>query len=429
MHKEWKNKTEPLSYFDYVTYNPNSGNQNRILLYEVIGLPVLTRTDTKMPSTSNKAIAKLLKQVTDPEVIEILQALTDIADASIILDNFINAFITKSVKKKDGNYWLHGYFNLGGTVSGRLSSSDPNLQNMPSSGTKYSKIIKQCIVPPKGKLLVGADFSSLEDRISALTTRDKNKLKVYTDGFDGHCLRAYYYWPDQMPDIDPTSVDSINSIAKKYKSFRQRSKIPTFALTYAGTHFAITEQAGIPEDEAKIIEQRYHEMYAESDKWVQDHINKAVINGYVTCAFGLRVRTPLLAKTVLNIKATPYEAQAEARTAGNALGQSWGLLNNRAAIELSERLKNTPYLTKILPIMHIHDAQYFLIDDDIDTVHWLNVNLVECMQWQGLPEIYHPQVKLGGELSIFYPDWSKELSLPNNADKETIIQLCKEFSQ
>lgn len=55
-----------------------------------------------------------------------------------------------------------------------------NLQNIPSSGTKYAKLIKQCIKPPKGWILVGADFASLEDRISALTTKDPNKIKVYS---------------------------------------------------------------------------------------------------------------------------------------------------------------------------------------------------------------------------------------------------------
>lgn len=426
MHSTWKTKTAPLEYFDYVKYNPASDAQNRVLLYQVMDLPVVKRTDKGMPSTSNKALKKLKPQITDPVKLEVIDSLMAIADASIILDNFINAFLTMSVEY-EGVHWLHGYFNLGGTVSGRLSSNTPNMQNLPSSGTKYAKLIKSCIKPPKGWLLVGADFSSLEDRISALTTKDENKLKVYTDGFDGHCLRAYYYFKDQMPDIDPASVDSINSIAQKYKSLRQASKIPTFALTYGGTHFAITEQAGIPEDEAKLIEQRYHEMYVQSDQWVQDKINKAVIEGYVTCAFGLRVRTPLLAKTVMNIKATPYEAQKEARTAGNALGQSYGMLNNRAAIELKQRLLNSPFAVDILPIMHIHDAQYFLVKEDIEPVHWLNINLVECMEWQDLPEIHHPEVKLGGEMSIFYPDWSAELVIPNQASKETIIQMCKDF--
>ena len=58
-----------------------------------------------------------------------------------------------------------------------------------------------CFVSPDGWLFCGADFNSLEDYISALTTKDKNKLRVYTDGYDGHCLRAFYYFRDQLPDI------------------------------------------------------------------------------------------------------------------------------------------------------------------------------------------------------------------------------------
>jgi len=73
--------------------------------------------------------------------------------------------------------------------------------NLPSSGTIYAKPIKKCFEAPPGWLMVGADFSSLEDRISALTTKDPNKLTVYTDGMDGHAFRAAYYFPSKMPDI------------------------------------------------------------------------------------------------------------------------------------------------------------------------------------------------------------------------------------
>lgn len=76
-----------------------------------------------------------------------------------------------------------------------------NLQNIPSTGSIYAKLIKSCFKAPKGWIFSGADFASLEDRISALTTKDPNKLKVYTDGYCGHCLRAYAYFSEQMPDI------------------------------------------------------------------------------------------------------------------------------------------------------------------------------------------------------------------------------------
>ena len=76
-----------------------------------------------------------------------------------------------------------------------------NLQNIPA-GSAYGKAVKECFEAPDGWLFCGADFASLEDRISALTTKDPNKLKVYTDGYDGHCLRAYGYFGDQMFDIE-----------------------------------------------------------------------------------------------------------------------------------------------------------------------------------------------------------------------------------
>jgi DNA polymerase I-like protein with 3'-5' exonuclease and polymerase domains len=89
---------------------------------------------------------------------------------------------------------------LGGTLSGRLSSSNPNLQNLPAN-SKWAKLIKSCFQAPPGWLFCGLDFASLEDKISGLTTKDPNKLKVYTDGYDGHSLRAFAYFNDQMPDI------------------------------------------------------------------------------------------------------------------------------------------------------------------------------------------------------------------------------------
>lgn len=246
-----------------------------------------------------------------------------------------------------------------------------------------------------------------------------------TKGYDGHCLRAYSYFGNMMPDIDPTNVDSINSIEKLYKDLRQRSKGPTFLLTYGGSSIGLHKNLGFPIDEAKAIEANYHELYKESDAWVQDKLQQASKDGYVTVAFGLRVRTPLLQQTLLGNRKTPYEAQAESRTAGNALGQSYGLLNNRAAIEFRQRVLASPYKLDILPVAHIHDAQYFLVRDDLDIVQWVNENLVACMQWQELPEIQHPQVHLGGEICLFHPSWANEYKIPNHTTAEQIRLACQ----
>lgn len=407
----------------YAWFNPNSNQQVQVLVYEIMGLPVIDLTDGKDPAVGGKTLKKLIQRTENQDYKDLLNNLIDYYDVTKILDTFIKAFKESSVQKEDGWHYLHGNFNLGGTVSGRLSSSGPNLQNLPSN-SRFAKIVKKCFKAPKGWLFCGADFASLEDRISALTTKDPNKIRVYTDGFDGHCLRAFYYFGDQMPDIKET-VESINSIEEKYKSFRQDSKGPTFALTYQGTWITLVNNLGWPEDKAKLVEQRYHEMYKVSDEWVQSKLQQASKDGYVEVAFGLRVRTPLLKQVILNQYNTPYEAQAEGRTAGNALGQSWGLLNNRAGIELQERTLMSDYRYQIMPVAHIHDAQYFIVKDDLDVVHWLNDNIAECMAWQDHPDIYHPEVKLGGELGIFYPDWSNEVTLPNFASPQEILTICK----
>ena len=356
------------------------------------------------------------------EQVKLLDALIRIAEVSKILNTFIVAF-EKAVLKDDGIYYLHGNLNLGGTKSGRMSSNDPNLMNLPSTGTIYAVPIKKCFIAPPGWLLVGVDYHSLEDMISALTTHDPNKLKVYLDGYDGHCLRAYSYFKNEMPDI-PNTLAGINSIEVKYEPLRQKSKGPTFLLTYGGTYHGLVNNIGLPMEQAKEIETQYHALYTHSDKWVQDKLYKASIDGYVTVAFGLRLRTPILQQVILGCNSTPYEAKAEGRTAGNALGQSYGLLNNRAAIEFQQRTLASKYRLDIKPITHIHDAQYFIIRNTVGCVEWFNTNIIECMQWQELPEIQHDKVKLGGEMEIFYPNWANPIKIKNNATRQEILDKC-----
>ena len=122
-------------------------------------------------------------------------------------------------------------------------------------------------------------------------------------------------------------VARINSIDGLYKNERQLSKAPTFALTYQGTWKTLVKNCGFTDTMAKKIEASYHDLYVVSTQWVQAKLDEAAKKGYVTGAFGLRVRTPLLHQVIRGNRRTPYEAEAEGRTAGNALGQSWCLLN------------------------------------------------------------------------------------------------------
>ena len=419
-----KIKRKDRKDFPIREFNPNSNPQLQRLLYssDFFGLPVIDLTDTKAPATGGDTLENLRNHTTNQEVIEFLDALIEYKSVDKLLTSFMPNLLAAR-KGPDGWYYLFGNFNLGGTKSGRLSSSDPNMQNLPSKG-QWAKKLKKCFKSPKGWLLVGLDFNSLEDMISALTTKDPNKIKVYTDGYDGHCLRAFGYFGDQMPDIDPQSVKSINSIKKIYPDLRDESKTPTFLLTYGGTWMGIIEQLGWDKQKAQTIEAKYHELYKVSDQWVADRIAEASQQGYVKIAFGLRLRTPILAQTVRGTSRTPYEAEAEARTAGNALGQSWCLLNNRASVEFMRKVRSSEYRASIRPCAHIHDAQYYLIPDDLEVLRYVNTHLVSAVRWQEDPLIQHDQVKLGGELSIFFPSWAEEMVVPNEASLDKIKELA-----
>jgi DNA polymerase-1 len=216
-------------------------------------------------------------------------------------------------------------------------------------------------------------------------------------------------------------VDQINSIQVRFGPLRQKSKVPTFALTYDGTPNTLVTGSGLSRQEAQEIYDRYHELYKVSDDWVTAKLEQASKDGYVTVAFGLRVRTPLLKQTIRKTSKTPYEAEAEGRSAGNALGQSWCLLNTRAGIEFMGKVRASKHRLDIRPGAQIHDAQYFLIRDNIETVAYTNKHLVAASFWQDHPDIQHDEVKLGGELSIFHPSWAEEITIPNHAGEEEII--------
>ena len=218
------------------------------ILHEFFGLEVIDKTTkTREPSVADSTLEKHQQWIEAGNVPGInaqlsLQIIKDVREwLKIVKINgtFVKAFITKSIKKKDGVYYLHGGVNQGGTISGRLSSSDPNLQNLPSGGY-WGKAIKRCFRPPPGKVMLASDYAALEARIAAMRTGDPNMRKVYTDGFDSHSLNTYAYadgteaWYPQI--TDPNDPNSINQIKQLADADRSASKPTTFALQFLGTY-------------------------------------------------------------------------------------------------------------------------------------------------------------------------------------------------
>ena len=414
-----KKLVKTIDEFADVEFNPGSHQQLSKLLFETHNLPILDTTKTGAPATGSDILEDLRNHTQDEDILDLLEFVQRLADVGKINGTFIKAFM----REKD---FLHGNLKLGGTQSGRLSSNNPNLTNLPAHGP-MGKLIKSCVKAPEGWLFCGADFSALEERIGAILSKDPNRVKVYTSGFDGHSMRAYKYFGDQMEGIDPNDPVSINSIEKKYPELRRKSKGPTFALQYGGTWHTLWKRGGLPQEQAKQVEKAYREFYKISEEFNAANKEFMVKHGYVECAFGLKLRTPIIAQTVLGTSKTPYEAEAEVRSANNAVTQSWGMLLNRAMIATNTRIETAGYGTAILPINMIHDAGYFLVKDDPETVKFLNDTLIEEMEWNDDDQIRSVDVPMTASLEIG-KSWDQLIQLPNKASIGEITNVLSTIS-
>ena len=400
------------------TFNVGSDQQLAVMLYEVMGLPVIETTKSGAPATDGDTLKALVNHTDNPDHIAVMKAMLDWRDAQKLLTAFFPTLLN-APQAEDGWYYLCGSYNIGGTLSGRLSSSGPNMQNQPSSGARFAKVYKYMFCAPPGWVYIGADFNALEDRIDALKTKDPNKLKVYTDGFDGHSWRACFYFADKITGIDIQDPVSVKTVGKLFPKERQDSKAPYFALTYQGTYKTLVKNCGFSFDVARKIEQGHKEMYKVAEQATQEKLTLASKQGYLDVAFGIRVRTPLLQKYGLTLS----HSQAEGRTVGNAWGQSYGLLNTRAGTAFLKQVREQD--RPVYACAQIHDAQYFLAPRDPVLIHWVNGTLTKEMQWQELDEIRHPDVGLSGELDIFRFSWAKGHTLKNEAslaDVQKVLQ-------
>jgi DNA polymerase-1 len=410
-NEQLKKLVKSISDFSDIKFNPSSHIQLAKLLFEALELPILDKTKSGAPSTSSDVLKDLENYTTDEDILDLLKFVRDLSEVEKINGTFIKAFM----QEKD---FLHGNLKLGGTQSGRLASNSPNLTNLPAHGS-MGKLVKSCIEAPEGWLFAGADFSALEERIGAILSQDPNRIKVYTDGYDGHSMRAQKYFADQMPDIDPADVDSVNSIETKYPELRRKSKAPTFALQYMGTAYTLHKRAGFTIEQATDIEQAFHELYKVSGEFNEKNKKFMEDHGYVECAFGLKLRTPIISKCVLGNSRTPHEADKEARSANNAITQSWGMLLNRAMNATNKRIEEAGYSTDILPCNMIHDAGYFLVKNDPKYIKFLNDVLIEEMEWNDEDTIRSTDVPMKASLELG-KSWDKLINLHNHATLEEI---------
>jgi DNA polymerase-1 len=187
-------------------------------------------------------------------------------------------------------------------------------------------------------------------------------------------------------------------------------------------------KAGFSKKEAKVIEAAYNEMYAVSIAFAQKNIAFAIMHGYVELAFGLRLRTPVLERTVGDLNNLPYMAKEEGRSANNAVTQSWGMLINRTAIAFDNALYESIHRESIILSNTIHDALYGLVKAEPISIKYLNDNLIHEMEWNDHPLIKSEEVPMGATLEIGH-SWDTLQILKNNTSLSKITKFLNTLKE
>ena len=210
-----KKLRKTVADFKNAVFNPNSNQQLSKLLFDNLGLPILevTKSSTKekvVAATGADVLKDLKNHTTDIDTMDLLDQVIGLADVAKINGTFVEPFVAA------GDF-IHGNLKLGGTQSGRISANNINTTNLPAHGP-MGKLVKSCVKAPddlngSNWLFACADFSALEEKIGAILSNDPERIKVYTQGFDSHSLRAGKYFANQMPDIKE-AIDKAETATK-----------------------------------------------------------------------------------------------------------------------------------------------------------------------------------------------------------------------
>lgn len=180
-------------------------------------------------------------------------------------------------------------------------------------------------------------------------------------------------------------------------------------------------EQGFNKSDSIAIETRYHEMHEETDNWVNNHIEEAISTGYVPLAFGGKLRTPILHNSV-SLNTLSRQAQEEKRSAGNAMMQSYCTVTVVALKKFMELVHDSKYRGSIRPICTIHDSIYLEADNDLETIKFVNDNLIRIMGIKDLKELGDERLGLPSSLDVNYPDWSYAIELKNDISQKEILE-------
>ena len=309
-------------------FNLDSPKQLLEILYEKLKFPVLKKTPKGQPSTNEETLQRLSEEYDLPKII--LQYRTLAKLKSTYTDSLIKIENPKTKR-------IHTSYQQAITSTGRLSSTEPNLQNIPIK-TAEGRRIREAFVPEKGNVLISADYSQIELRIMAHLSKDKNLTNAFNAGLDVHSATA--------ADVFGVSLESVT------QDQRRSAKAINFGLMYGMSAFGLTRQLDIPRAEA----QKYLDTYFERYTGVKDYM----ANTKAQAKEDMFVETIMGRRLYLNEinAANGLRRQAAERAAINApLQGSAADIIKKAMIDINAFLDKESPQTKM--IMQVHDELIF----------------------------------------------------------------------
>ncbi|MBO8163712.1 MAG: DNA polymerase I [Brevibacillus sp.] len=337
MGEELDRKLEELTAQIYElageTFNINSPKQLGEILYDKLGLPVYKKTKTG-PSTSADVLEKLAPHH------PIVETILHFRQLGKLRSTYIEGLL-KEIHPKSGK--VHTRFNQATTATGRLSSTEPNLQNIPIRLEEGRKI-RQAFVPSEaGWYMMAADYSQIELRVLAHISQDKNLIDAFRQGMDIHTRTAM--------DVFGVAEDEVTSL------MRRQAKAVNFGIVYGISDYGLSQNLNIPRKEAGEFIERYFSVYSGVKRYMEEIVKRAKEDGYVTTLLNRRRYLP-------DIRSSNYNVRSFAeRTAMNTPIQGTAAdIIKLAMIRMQERIEEERLASRML--LQVHDELVFEVPEE-----------------------------------------------------------------
>ena len=305
-------------------FNLGSPKQLAEILFEKLELPIVKKTPKGAPSTAEEVLVQLAEEYELPKLILENRSLSKLK--STYTDK-----LPLMICKRTGR--LHTSYHQATAVTGRLSSTEPNLQNIPVK-SEEGRRIRNAFVAPEGYTMVAADYSQIELRIMAHLSNDEGLLTAFANGIDVHTATAAEVFGVTIDNVEP--------------NMRRSAKAINFGLIYGMSAFGLAKQIGVGRNQAQEYVDLYFERYPGVKSYMDNTRADAADAGYVETIFGRRLYLP-------DIKAKNGQRRQHAeRTAINAPMQGTAAdIIKKAMIKVAEWLATEEFDAQM--IMQVHD--------------------------------------------------------------------------